>query len=188
MKEILVTSVHKQLVEEYAPRQTFGGYSNLKTNDLNKASRKDFNVTGLYGESALYQYRYGSIEKLTNLLDKKNENFKNTGRGDDGFDDEVMYEGQNRFIDIKTSHVDSFDKIKNLNLVIPQRELHQNMIYIAAFTIGSDKADRFAVDRVILSGWCLTEDIKDRWYYDANKFAVKIPNLRPMEDLDKWIK
>ncbi|SRR5258706_7899211 len=183
MVKIIITPEIRSLVHEYAPKQTIGGYSNLKRFDINKSTRLDFQYTGLYGEAAWYSYRYNSIQKLKELMDRKNEHFAATRKGDDGFDDQIVFCGEQRLLDIKSTHVDTEEKIAKLNLVIPPRELHPKMIYVAAFTIGTD---RQTVQEVMLTGWCRTEDVKDKWHYDRDKFAVKVANLKPTEDLRKY--
>lgn len=188
MEIVTVTDRMSKFVSEQAPRFDLGGFSNLKKADLNKSTRLGFQYTGLYGETAWYMYRYGGFSKLKELLDFKYQNYTDTGKGDDGEDDSILYRGQPRLIDIKSSHITDMTQIKTLNLVIPPRELHENMIYVAAYTIGKDRHDRTQVDKVVLAGWCLNEDIKDRWGYDPAKFAVKTRDLQPMNTLRTVLK
>jgi|ERR1019366_3829932 hypothetical protein len=182
MEIIKINKEHLEFVEKYAHYQDLGGYSNLASNDLNKASRYDFQLTGLLGELAFYLYRYGSYDKLRELLDHKYATLRPAGKGDDGFDDQVTHNGTTRFIDIKSSHVVNADKIPRLNLIVPERELHQKMIYIAAFTIGET---RNTVDEVALVGWAANEDIIKKWFYDPKKYCVPVFNLRNLSSLKK---
>jgi len=182
---MLTVKVNEQIssfVKFQAPRFDIGGMSNLGQNDLNKASRLDFQYTGLYGESAWYQQRYGSLTKLSSLLDYKYETFTNTGKGDEGEDDSLIINGEARKVDIKTSHVIDPDRIRSLNLIVPMRELHKDMIYISAFTVGPERTN---VEKVLFAGWVFNEDIKDRFHYDESKFAVKVKDLRPISTLLK---
>lgn len=174
----------KDLVEQYSPQQDLGGFSNLKKADLSKASRLEFQFTGLYGEAAWYRYHYNNLEPLKQLLDQKNLEYQNSKKGDNGKDDVITVKGITRYLDVKTTHVDDINKIKRLNLVIPPRELHSQQVYVAAFTVGSTK-DRDSVTDVVLAGWCLTEDVKERWVYDPVKWAVKVPALRNVKSLIK---
>lgn len=180
-----VKDKYKDFIEEYSKKLDLGGFSNLAKNDLQKASRESFQKTGLYGEAAHFQYRYGSIDKLRSNLDKKLEHYYKTGKGDSGADDILTFNNKTRYIDVKTSHITDKAKIQYLNLVVPQREMHENMIYICAFAYGKDREN---VEEVILSGWCINEDITQKWAYDANKWAVKVKDLRGMEELEKYLK
>ena len=183
MKTIVITEEHRKFIDIYADKQTIGGYSNLDKKDLQKFSRNDYQKTGIFGELAWYIHRYESYDKLKNLLDFKFETLRPKNIGDNGFDDSITYNDQVRFIDIKSSFVENENKIQYLNLVVPMREFHRNMIYIAAFTIGKDRRN---IDKVILSGWCFNEDIKDRWKYDDKKFCVSVKNLKPIEGLNRY--
>lgn len=183
MEIIEITTEMSDFVAQQAPRLDLGGFSNLKKADLSKSSRLGFQYTGLYGEVAWYCYRYGGFDRLSKLLDEKQLHHAKTGKGDDGHDDSIMFKNKQRLIDIKSSHCTDFSQIMQLNLVIPPRELHDNMIYVAAYTIGPDKQNREDVKRVVLAGWCFNEEVKDRWYYDSAKFAVKVKNLHPMSEL-----
>jgi hypothetical protein len=184
MNIVSITEEHKKFVDIYADKQTIGGLSNLDKKDLEKFSRNDYQKTGIFGELAWYIHRYGSYDKLKALLDYKFENLRPKNIGDNGFDDSITYKGKTRLIDIKSSFIENENKINYLNLVIPDRELHRNMIYICAFTLGKDRRN---VDKVILAGWCYSEDIKDRWNYDNKKWAVPFKKLRPMKELEQFI-
>lgn len=183
MEIIPVSEKMSEFVAEQAPRFDLGGYSNLKKADLNKSSRLGFQFTGLFGETAWYMYRHGSFKRLKELLDFKFNHYTNTGKGDDGQDDTLIYNGKQRLVDIKSTHITDISQIRSLNLVIPPRELHSNMIYVAAYTVGPEKTNREKVDKVVLAGWCLNEDVKERWGYDPAKFAVKVRDLNPMDTL-----
>ena len=71
MISIALNQEHIKFIEGRAPSLDIGGFSNLKKNDLSKASRLDYQYTGLYGELAWYMYRYGNYEKFKNILDFK---------------------------------------------------------------------------------------------------------------------
>lgn len=182
MHTILISKEHREFVESQAPRLDIGGFSNLASNDLSKASRLDYQYTGLYGELAWYLYRYNSFNKLKDLLDFKFENCRKNNIGDSGFDDSITFNNKTRFIDVKTSHVSAVDKIKHLNLVIPKREYHDNMIYIGAFSVGKDRRN---VDEVVIAGWCFNEEVKEKWKYDSNKFCVNVSKLHNLKSLDE---
>lgn len=184
MIKIDIKDKYVDFISKYSSKLDLGGFSNLNKSDLQKSSRKDFQKTGLYGELAHFQWRYGSIDKLVSNLDGKLAHYEKTGKGDDGKDDIITYNNKTRFIDIKTSHVLTEDKIQYLNLVIPEREMHQNMIYIAAFSVGPDREN---VSHVILSGWVFNEEITKRWKYDSKKFAVSTKELHPMEGLKQYL-
>jgi|ERR1700722_1044356 len=185
MKEIKISNEHFKFIENQAPKLDIGGFSNLDRKDLTKASRLDYQYTGLYGELAWYMHRYNSFDKLSNLLDYKFEVCRKNNIGDSGYDDSITHNEKTRFVDIKTTHIDDEKRIKYLNLVIPPRELHEQMIYICAFSIGKDRKN---VDKVILAGWEINECITDRWKYDSNKYCVSVPRLRPMKELEKYIR
>lgn len=185
MEVIKISQEHKDFVLKYAPGQDIGGFSNLSSTDLKKSSRLGFQYTGIYGELAWYIYRYGSYGKLAELLDYKFQNLRPNKKGDGGLDDQVTHNGLTRLIDIKSSHVTDIDKLPRLNLVIPEREYHQNMIYVGAFTVGPSTSDRLDVTEVVLAGWCANEHVTDRWGIDPDKYAVKVPDLKNLEALKK---
>jgi len=182
MKKIVITNEHKQIVKEYAPGLDIGGFSNLSKADLNKSSRLEYQYTGLYGELAWYIYRYGEVgvDKFIATQTVKNSTIK-PGQGDGGYDDRIQFD-ISRLIDVKASHVIEESKIQYLNLVIPPRELHNDSLYIAAFTIGKD---RINVDEVVLAGYVLSENVKDKWKYDNYKFAVAVKNLSNLDELNE---
>jgi hypothetical protein len=182
MIEINIESEKFDTIKKYAELQTIGGFSNLANNDLQKASRYDFQITGLSGEIAWYLYRYGSVDKLINLLDYKYQTLRPKNKGDDGHDDIITHNGTSRKVDVKTSHVMDENKISYLNLVIPEREYHTNMIYIAAFAVG---VSRDQVKKVILAGWAANEHIQKRWKYDPKKYCVPVSELKKLEVLKK---
>jgi hypothetical protein len=182
MIEIEILDEHRQFIEEYGPHQTLGGYSNLDPKDLGKASRLEFQYTGIYGELGWYLWRYGSYDKLRNLLDIKVKKCKEAGVGDGGYDDHITCNNKTRLVDIKSSHVSDEDKIPKLNLVVPTREYHQNMIYVGAFTVGPTRKE---VKKVILAGWTINENITDTWYYDPSKYAISIQKLTDLSILKK---
>jgi hypothetical protein len=181
--EITITPEHRAFVEKWSPIQTLGGMSNLDPSDLGKSSRLGFQHTGIYGELAWQLFRRGNIDTLQKLLDHKSATLGLGKRGDNGYDDEITHNGKTRLVDIKTSHITDEAQIPKLNLVIPEREYHTDMIYVAAFTIGSSKEDRLNIDKVILAGWCINENVKERWRYDDKKFAVRVPILKPLTSL-----
>jgi hypothetical protein len=183
MQVISMTDEYKEFVNKMAPLQTIGGLSNLDSNDLDKSSRLGFQYTGIYGELAWHLFRRGNFILLQEMLEEKHRTLRPKRKGDDGRDDEITFRGITRKVDIKTSHITDEEQIPRLNLVIPDREYHEMMIYVAAFTIGSDKNDRLNVDKVVLAGWCPNEQVKDRWKYDDKKRAVKVPNLRNLASL-----
>lgn len=185
MISIQLNDEHRKIIADRAPSLDIGGFSNLASNDLGKATREDFQITGIAGELAWYLFRHGNESKFIETFDHKANTIVPKGKGDNGFDDSITFNNKTRFVDIKSSHVENEDKIQYLNLVIPQREYHNNMIYICAFTVGKDRRN---VDRVILAGWETSEYITDRWKYDNNKFAVQTKNLRPMKELDRFIR
>lgn len=183
MITIAISEIDREFVDSYAIKQTIGGLSNLDPKDLGKSSREDFQKTGIYGELAHYSHRYGDYGRLKELLDYKFKTLRPKNIGDNGFDDLLEFKGKKRFIDIKTSHCEHESRIPSLNLVIPIRELHNRMIYVAAFAVGKDRRN---VEKVILAGWCFTEDIKERWRYDDRKFCVSVGKLRPMKELELY--
>jgi hypothetical protein len=180
-----VKNKYNEFIEKYSKKLDLGGFSNLAKSDLNKASRESFQKTGLFGELAHFIYRYGSIEKLESNLDKKLEHYYKSGKGDAGKDDEITFNNKTRYIDVKTSHITDKAKIQYLNLIVPQREMHENMIYICAFAFGKDREN---VEEVILSGWCINEDIVERWKYDQSKWCMPVRKLRDMGELEKYLK
>lgn len=176
---------HFKLIESRAPSLDIGGFSNLKKKDLSKASRLDYQYTGLYGELAWYLYRYGNYEKFKNILDYKFDVCRKNNIGDSGFDDSITHNNKTRYLDIKSTHVEDEGRIKFLNLVIPPREFHENMIYVCAFTVGRDRKH---VDKVVLSGWCINEDVHKKWTYDSTKYCVPIKDLRDITELEEYIR
>ena len=185
MITIPITNEDRDIIDRYGKMQTIGGYSNLAKSDLNKASRYDFQKTGVAGEMAWYIHRFGNYNKLQSVLDEKFIILRPQNKGDGGFDDFITHNNKTRLIDIKTSHVENISKIQYLNLVIPQREMHDNMIYICAFAVGKDRSN---VDNVILAVWEINECINKRWKYDETKWCVPVKDLRPMEDLNEYIR
>jgi hypothetical protein len=171
---------HMNFIREYAEKQNIGGFSNLRKADLAKASRYDYQITGLSGEVAWYLARHGSIDKLKELLDFKYDTLRPAKKGDGGFDDSIIINGLDRKIDIKTSFVEDEMRIKKLNLVVSPRELHEDMVYIAGFSVGKTRDNP---EYVCLAGWCFNEDVKDKWGYDPGKFCVKLKNLYTLDSL-----
>lgn len=182
MEIIQITQEHRDFIAQYAPNQDIGGFSNLSTHDLGKATRHDFQLTGIAGELAWYLYRYGTYDKLKKLLDQKFAELRPQRKGDNGLDDIITHNGTTRYVDIKSSHVTNHDKISRLNLVIPEREFHQQMIYVCAFTVGQDRSN---VEEVVLAGWCANEHVHKRWKYDPNKYCVPVDELRDLTILKK---
>lgn len=184
MISIAINKEYYKFMDEYSSKLDLGGFSNLSKSDLNKSTRKQYQITGIVGEMAFYLWRYNSIDKLKSNMDKKIAYYEISGLGDGGHDDAITYKDKTRFVDIKTSHVTTKDKIQYLNLVIPKREMHHNMIYVAAFSVGPDRSD---VSDVILSGWVFNEEIHKKWKYDESKFCVPVSDLKPMEDLKLYL-
>jgi hypothetical protein len=174
-----------KLIESRAPSLDIGGFSNLDKKDLSKASRLDYQYTGLYGELAWYLYRYGNPHKFVDVLDDKFAKLRPQNKGDNGFDDSITHNNKTRLLDVKSTYVENKERIKYLNLVIPQREFHNNMIYVCAFTVGKDRRN---IDEVVLAGWCIDEDVHKKWKYDNSKFCVPIKDLRDIKELDLYIR
>jgi hypothetical protein len=187
MIEIVIDEKYNSFIEEYSKKLDLGGYSNLNKTDLGKSSRRDFQKTGLFCELSWNLHRYGNIDLMHSRLDNKLEHYKKSGKGDNGVDDTISYQGKERIIDIKGSHCQDAERIKYLNLIIPQRERHENqkMIFIAAFTIGTDRS---TIDKVVLAGWTYGEDVVSRWRVDESKWAVEVRNLSDMKELEKFIR
>lgn len=185
MITIEITEEDLEFVNIYAEKQNIGGISRLSSNDLNKSSRLNFQKTGLFCEIAWYKYRYDSIDKLKLLLDEKFETLRPQRKGDGGQDDTITSNGSIRNVDVKGSHCEDENRIQYLNLIIPEREYHTKQIYVCAFTIGKARDN---VEKVILAGWCASEDIKNRWGIDNAKFAVKTKDLRDMKEIEQYIK
>lgn len=184
MIEIPISKQDLEFVCKYAERQTIGGYSNLSKSDLSKASRNEFQWTGISAESAWYTYRYGNYDKLRELLDFKFNNLRPQRKGDGGFDDSITYNDKTRLIDIKASHIENTKRIQYLNLIIPRREFHLNSIYLCAFTVGKTRTE---IEKVILQGWVFNEDVHKKWPIDPNKFCVPVKELRPMEEMEQYL-
>jgi hypothetical protein len=184
MIDIILNEEHLKFIESRAPSLDIGGFSNLKKADLSKASRLDYQYTGLYGELAWYIYRHGNYDKFKEILDYKFEVCRKNNVGDSGFDDCITHNDKTRYLDIKSTHVEDEKRIQYLNLIIPPREFHENMIYVCAFTVGKDRRN---VSKVILAGWEINECITEKWAYDSSKFCVKTRKLRPMKELKKFI-
>jgi hypothetical protein len=182
---IPITDIERSFISIYAQKQTIGGMSNLNKTDLNKASRFEFQLTGVAGEVSWYIHRFGNYDKLKTVLDEKFATLRPKNKGDGGFDDSITANEKTRLVDVKTSHSENIDRIQYLNLVIPQREMHENMIYVCAFTIGKDRSN---IDSVILAGWEINECINKRWKYDSAKWCVPVQDLRPMKELDEYIR
>jgi hypothetical protein len=185
MEVIPITQEHRDFVLKYGPNQDIGGFSNLGKEDLKKSSRLGFQYTGLFAELGWALYRYGNLDKLQKLLDFKFATLRPSGKGDEGYDDEITHNNFTRKIDIKGSHITNKDWISKLNLVIPEREYHEKMIYVCAFTIGLSAEDRLNVDEVVLAGWVSNEKVVERWRVDPKKYAVRVPDLRDLSVLRK---
>jgi hypothetical protein len=184
MIEVALNDNNRSFIKKYANYQNIGGFSNLAKTDLSKASRLDFQMTGVAGEAGWFLYRYNNLDKLTSILDYKFNTLRPIGKGDNGFDDSITHNNKTRYVDIKSSHIENKERIKFLNLVIPQREFHDNMIYVCAFTIGKDRRN---VNSVILAGWAITEDVHKKWAYDNSKYCVPVGDLRDIKELDEYI-
>lgn len=182
MEVVEIRQEHRDLVSKYAIKQTIGGFTNLSSSDIKKATREHFQYTGLYGEAAWHTFRYGNLNKLRDLLDMKYEVCRENGIGDGGYDDHITKNGHTRIIDIKSSHREAND-VHRLNLIVPKREYHENTIYVAAFTIGKD---RINVDSVILAGWVNNERVIKPWRQDEpDKKCVPVSELRDINILKK---
>lgn len=186
MIEIKIDDKYKSFLDEYSTKLDIGGRSNLSNSDLAKASRKEYNYTGLYGELIYRLFMYGTADDLPSIIDKKIEHYNATGLGDNGKDDEITYKNYTRIVDIKSSHTENENRIKNLNLIIPSNEYHPNqkMIFVAAFTVGKK---RMEVEKAILAGFSYTEDIFRKWKFDKSKFCVEVKELRDMMRLKEKI-
>lgn len=182
---ILPKQEHHALIANHAPNLDIGGFTNLAQKDISKASRLDFQYTGLYGELAWYLYRFGNAEKFKNVLDHKFNTCRKNNVGDAGFDDSITFNNKTRFVDVKSTHIDNQKRIASLNLVIPPREMHDDMIYVCAFTIGKSRRD---VDSIVICGWEINECIHKKWKYDPNKYCVPTNELRPIKDIEQYIR
>lgn len=179
---IEVTDEQRELVSKYAIKQTIGGLSNLAKSDLAKATREQYQYTGLFGESAWHLFRYGNLDKLIKTLDYKNAELAPQRKGDGGWDDEITFRGITRQVDIKTSHSVS-DYVDNLNLIVPKREYHKNTIYVVAFTIGKSRTNP---DKTILVGWAPNEAVTKVWREsEPDKLCVPVTELRNLLSLRK---
>lgn len=175
MEIIEITDKHRKVVAEYAPKQTIGGLTNLSSFDIAKATRQDFQYTGIYGEIAWHEFRYGNLEKLIETLDLKFKELRPLRKGDDGIDDLLTFRNVTKKIDIKTTHWKTED-INHLNLIVPKREYHENTIYVAAYTVGGN---RQAPDKIILAGWANNERVTKIWRTDEpDKKCVPVSELR----------
>src|SRR5271166_7087076 len=104
MKTVKIGKEYFPLVEKYATHFTLNGFSNLDKKDLEKASRKSFQFSGLYGEVGYSLYRYGTIDKLQEVLQKKVEILvplfgTPNVKGDGGYDDHITSNGKTRFVE-----------------------------------------------------------------------------------------
>lgn len=173
---------YKNIVDEYAPKQTIGGLTNLSSYDIAKASRQDFQYTGIYGEIAWHLFRYNNLDKLISTLDSKYKELRPLRKGDDGIDDLLSFRNSTRKVDIKSTHSVS-DNIEHLNLIVPKREYHENMIYVAAFIIGPNRQNP---THAILAGWANNEKITKVWRPDEpTKLCVPVAELRNISSLKK---
>ena len=180
MEIIKVTDKHREIVNEFAPKQTIGGISRLQSHDLAKASRQDFQYTGIYGEIAWHEFRYGNTDKLIETLKLKFETLRPLRKGDDGIDDLLHFRNITKKIDVKTTHWKD-DEIGRLNLIVPKREYHENTIYVAAYAIGDS---RQSPDHIILAGWANNERVIQIWRDDEpDKRCVPVSELRKMNVL-----
>lgn len=183
MIKIDIPNEYRSLIAKYANEFNLGGYSNLNKDDLAKSSRLGYQYTGLAAELAFVLFRGRSIEDFEQMLQYKVDVLKPQRLGDNGYDDHITFNGFTRQVDVKGTHILSEDKIPYLNLIIPEREYHNNMIYVAAFPCGKTRED---VSHVFLAGWEITEKIVERWYLDDRKFCVPVPKLRDIERLKKF--
>lgn len=178
MEVIQVTEAHKKIVEEYAPKQTIGGLTNLSNHDIAKATRQDFQYTGIYGEIAWHEFRYGKLDHLIETLDMKYKELRPKRKGDDGIDDLLTFRNITKKIDIKATHWKT-ENIDHLNLIVPKREYHENTIYVAAYTIGNSRQDP---EKIILAGWANNERVTKIWRADEpDKRCVPVSELREMK-------
>lgn len=182
MEIIEMKQEYRTLVEEYAPKQTIGGLTNLNSHDIAKATRQDFQYTGIYGEIAWHVFRYGKLDKLRETLDQKFKELRPKRKGDDGIDDLLTFRNITKKIDIKATHWRD-DNIDHLNLIVPKREYHENTIYVAAYTVGGDRQDP---EKIILAGWANNERVTKIWRQDEpDKKCVPVSELRDMSLLKK---
>lgn len=173
-----MTDEYRKIVEEYAPKQTIGGLTNLSSFDIAKATRKDFQYTGIFGEIAWHVFRYGKLDKLIETLDMKYKELRPKRKGDDGIDDLLTFRDITKKIDVKATHWKNED-IGHLNLIVPKREYHENTIYVAAYTIGDNRQNP---DKIILAGWANNERVTKIWRQDEpDKRCVPVSELRNMD-------
>jgi hypothetical protein len=170
-----------EFINSQGSRFDIGGFSNLNKNDLNKATRHDYQLVGLGGEASWFLRRDGNIERWKKMLDMKYAHWEKTGKGDDGIDDIFYQDGIRKGIDVKTSHVEDIKKIQYLNLIIPKREFHDNRIYVAAFTIGPARNN---FKHVALVGWIASHEIDDKllWKGDPSgkKYGIPMSKLHKL--------
>lgn len=177
MIEIPNTDEYRKIVEEYSIKQTIGGLTNLSNHDISKASRQDFQYTGIYGEIAWHVFRYNNLNKLIDTLDMKYKELRPLRKGDDGIDDILTFRNLSRKVDVKATHRPS-DDIYRLNLIVPKREYHENTIYVAAYTIGPNRQNP---NNIILAGWANNERVTKIWRQDEpDKKCVPVSELRDM--------
>lgn len=184
---MIIISIDQEIRDfaaHWAPIDTINGFSNLSSDDLAKATRVEYNYTGLFGEAGWYRWRYGTdgLKKLHSFKEIKAEVWRTERKGDGGEDDRITFRGTPRFLDVKTTHIKSASDAARMNLVVAPGELHPNMVYVAAFAVGPNRQN---ATEVVLAGWCLNEDLKERFFADPVKFAVKVRKLTPIENLSK---
>lgn len=183
MFEVEIDDKYRGIIEKYANEFNIGGYSNLGKADLSKSSRLGYQFTGLFAELGWRLFRGSSIDDFVSMLEYKVQVCKPNKIGDDGYDDHITHNNFTRKVDVKGTHVTDIDKIQYLNLIIPEREFHKNMIYVGAFTYGSTREN---VTKVYLAGWTISECITKRWGYDEKKFCVPVRDLRDINRLKKY--
>lgn len=178
----------REFVTRWAPVDTVNGFSNLSKEDLGKATREEYQFTGLYGEAAWYRWRHGAagLQKLNALKEIKTEVWKTEKKGDGGEDDRIaLRDGVERLLDVKTSYQGKYP-LERLNLVVPKKEFHEGTVYVAAFIQGHSRKE---IEQVAIAGWCLSDDVKlHLWRYDTAKYGVPVPRLTPIESISKYFR
>lgn len=175
---IIDIPVHKntmQIIRKRAGKACIGGKSNIREGRDREESLMEDQITGQLGNYALSKYLFGNPQQylLSRYVAEKNPNV-----GDGGED--VI--GLN--IDIKATMYRYPNKdMLDYNLVVRERELHKNWIYIFAL------ADMIENDSTIvhLIGWATTDMLpskpaKEGIFKDAYSKPVReLYPLFPME-------
>lgn len=175
-KVVLIQKRVLGVILPFVSNCSIGGFSNVRTTQQRLATLSNDQLMGQLGEAALSHWFTGSLKAYIEARKAKDLDPLMGDNGRDLLDWPV---------DVKTTHAHCKLKdgsplpLEAYRLIIPQREFHQNLVYILALV--KKKKDHF---RVNLMGWATSQtpglilntggDFRGKWCLPATA-------LEPME-------